>query len=34
MLGMMREDNTLYKWWVGETANHMGYVENAIVSEL
>jgi hypothetical protein len=30
MLEMMREGSTLYKWGVGEMANHMGYVKNAM----
>jgi hypothetical protein len=31
MLEVLKEGNTLYKWGIGETANHMGYVKNAIV---
>jgi hypothetical protein len=37
MSEMMREGSTLYKGGVGEMANHMGYVKNAIamfISEL
>jgi hypothetical protein len=29
MLEVLKEGNTLYKWEVGEMANHMGYVKNA-----
>jgi hypothetical protein len=28
MLEVLKEGSTLYKWEVGETANHMGYVKN------
>jgi hypothetical protein len=28
---MLREGSCLYKWEVGETANHMGYVKIAIL---
>jgi hypothetical protein len=31
MLEMLREGSSLYKWEVGETANHMGYVKIAIL---
>jgi hypothetical protein len=31
MLEMLREGNSLYKWGIGETTNHMGFVKNAIV---
>jgi hypothetical protein len=28
MLEILREDNALYKWRIGKTANHMGYVKS------
>jgi hypothetical protein len=31
MLEIWRKGNTLYKWGIGEMANHMKYVKNAIV---
>jgi hypothetical protein len=31
VLEMLREGSSLYKWGVGEMANHMGYVKIAIL---
>jgi hypothetical protein len=31
MLEVLRECSTLYEWGVGDMANHMGYVKNAII---